>query len=52
MSVEDELRAALHAATDHIQPDEAAGLAVVRARGRAARRRRGRCSAGPPARWC
>ena len=40
MSLEQELRDALHAATDHVRPDEATSLSAVRARGRAARRRR------------
>ena len=40
MNVEERLRAAVHAATDDIEPDEVSGLAVVRTRGGAARRRR------------
>ena len=40
MNVEERLRTAMHAVSDGLQPDEASGLAVVRSRGRAARRRR------------
>ena len=40
MNVEERLRAAMHAVSDDVQPDEVSGLATVRTRGRAARRRR------------